>query len=267
MAAAVINTVVDEATTTNQGKVGDTVDINGTGLGTTIMVNFGAATVRPTSVSHTLVKFVVPATAPCSGQAQVSVRLSKGITSNGLPFFIIPAPVTFSSSPAFLPTTGAPLTVLGSGFAAGGKVNVGSATVDFGPGGSNTSVTVTAPAHTPTGCSDAQEITVTTPGGTGTAGTSSVTYQKPPTLTNADPASGTTGDPVVINGSCLDNLVSVTYTDSTGNHTETDPTAAGSGTSISSTVPDGTLVPDSVNPGVITVHTVGGSDTTPFILT
>ncbi|WP_089098681.1 IPT/TIG domain-containing protein [Streptomyces hyaluromycini] len=266
--AAVITSVVDETSGTNQGKVGDVVDINGTGLATTTTVNFGGTTVTPTSVSNILVKFVVPATAPCSGQVQVSVKLSNGTLSNGQSFFVIAAPSTVSSSPATLSPAGGLLTVLGTGFAAGGQVTVGSAgTVAFAAGGSNTSVTVTAPAHTPAGCSDSQQITVTTAGGTGTAGTSFVTYQNPPTLTGTAPTSGTAGDPVTINGSCLDNLLSVTYTDSTGTHTEPDLTASSSGTFILSTVPGGTLVPDPVNPGTITVTTSGGTDTIPFTIT
>ncbi|MER6015784.1 IPT/TIG domain-containing protein [Streptomyces bluensis] len=264
---ATITSLVDTTTSTNQGKVGDTVNINGSALGTTISVNFGGTTVAPTSVSATLVTFVIPSTAPCSGQVQVSVNLSNGTKSNALPFFIVAAPSTTTASPTCLPVGGGSVTVLGTGFAAGGQVNVGALTpVTFAAGGSNTSVTVTAPAHTPTGCSDSQQITVTTPGGTGTAGTAFVTYQKAPTITGTTPTSGPTGTSVTINGSCFDNLISVTYTDSTG-HTETDPTAASFGTFVLSTVPDGTLVPDNANPGSITVTTCGGSTTTPFTIT
>ncbi|MFI9076618.1 IPT/TIG domain-containing protein [Streptomyces sioyaensis] len=64
---ATITSLVDTTTTTNQGKPGDTVQINGTGLSTTTRVNFGAAAVTPASVTATLVTFVVPSTAPCSG--------------------------------------------------------------------------------------------------------------------------------------------------------------------------------------------------------
>lgn len=264
---ATITSLVDTTTTTNQGKVGDTVNINGTALGTTTSVNFGGTTVTPTSVSATLVTFVIPSTAPCAGQVQVSVNLSNGTKSNALPFFIVASPSTATASPTCLPTTGGALTITGTGFAAGGQVNVGTLTpVTFAAGGSNTTLTVTAPAHTPTGCSDSQPITVTTPGGTGTTGTAFVTYQKAPTITGTSPASGPIGTSVTINGSCFDNLVSVTYTDSTGN-TETDTTAASFGTFVLSTVPDNTLVPDNTTPGTITVTTCGGSTTTPFTIT
>jgi hypothetical protein len=256
-----------------QGKVGDTVTITGTSLSTTASVNFGGTTVTPATVSASTVTFVVPSAAPCSGQVQISVNLSNGTKSNAVPFFIISAPTTTTSSPACLPTGGGPLTVHGSGLAVGGTVTVGTAgSVAFPSGGSNTTVTVTAPAHTPTppACFDSHQITVTTTGGTGTAGTVFVNYQNPPAITGTDTASGTAGDSVTISGDCFDNLESVTFTDaSTPPHTETaviDSSVGGDGGFVVTTVPDGTLVP-SATPGTITVTTCGGTATTPFTIT
>ncbi|MFD0443343.1 IPT/TIG domain-containing protein [Streptomyces indonesiensis] len=149
--------------TPSQGTVGTTVNINGTSLGTTVSVNFGGAVVTPTAVSNTVVTFVVPSSAPCSGQVSVSTNLSNGTRTNSVPFFVIVKPTTTGLNGTCLPAAGGSITVFGTGFAAGGTVNVGALTpVAFAACGSNTQVTVTAPAHTPASCFDTQQVTVTT---------------------------------------------------------------------------------------------------------
>ncbi|MBO3676925.1 IPT/TIG domain-containing protein [Streptomyces sp. NEAU-YJ-81] len=204
--------------TPSQGAVGTSVSINGTALGTTVSVNFGGAVVSPATVSNTLVTFVVPSTAPCSGQVSVSTNLSNGTRTNAVPFFVIARPTTTGLSETCLPAAGGALTVFGTGFAAGGTVNVGALTpVAFAAGGSNTSVTVTAPAHAPAGCFDSQGVTVTTAGGTGTAGTTLVDYYNAPSLTAATlaPATGPAGTETTISdATCLIGVTDVTFTDS-----------------------------------------------------
>lgn len=241
-----------------QGKVGDTVDIIGTSLGSTISVNFGGTVVTPATVSGSLVTFVVPSSSPCSGQVQVSVNLSNGTKSNAVVFFVIAAPATTALSASSLPATGGSITVFGTGFAAGGSVHVGALTpVPFAAGGNNTQVTVTAPAHTPASCTDTQQVTVTTVGGTGSAGLTQVDYYNPPVLTGATltPATGSDGTEVTIAGaSCLVGITDVTFTDSASTvfpglaYQPLDPT------SIVATVPDTAAT----GAGTFTVTTFGG---------
>ncbi|MFS7873094.1 IPT/TIG domain-containing protein [Streptomyces asiaticus] len=256
---ATITSLVDTATSTNQGKAGDTVNINGSALGATVSVNFAGAVVSPTSVSNSLVTFVIPATVPCLGQVQVSTNLSNGAKSNALPFFMIVAPTTTSSSPACLPAGGGSLTVLGTGFAAGGTVNVGALTpVAFTAGGNNTQVTITAPAHTPAGCTDTQQITVTTPGGTGTAGTTQIDYYNPPVLTGTTltPNTGPAGTQTTITGgSCLVGITDVTFTDSATTVFPGLPFTSIDATSLVATVP----ATAATGAGTFTVTTCGGT--------
>lgn len=246
-----------------QGRMGTVVTLTGTAMGTTVSVNFGSAVVTPTSVTSTTVTFTVPSTAPCSGQVSVGVNASNGARSNAMPFFVVASPSTATSSPPCVTSTpgtdAQTVTVTGTGFAAGGTVNVGALTpVSFASGGSNTAVTVTPPDYSPAGSSESLPITVTTPGGTGTTGQTFVTYQNPPTLTSTVPTTAAAGESVTINGTNLENLISVTYDDGV-NPAVPDPTAQAFGTFITSTVPEG-LTPGLVT---ITVETCGSHVGTP----
>ncbi|WP_445518592.1 IPT/TIG domain-containing protein [Streptomyces sp. NEAU-174] len=245
--------------TPSQGTVGTTVNINGTSLGTTVSVNFGGAVVTPTAVSNTLVTFVVPSSAPCSGQVSVSTNLSNGTRTNSVPFFVIVKPTTTGLGETCLPATGGALTVFGTGFAAGGTVNVGALTpVAFAAGGSNTSVTVTAPAHTPAGCFDTQQVTVTTAGGASTTGITQIDYYNAPSLAAATltPATGPAGTETTISGAtCLIGITDVTFTDS----------AATAFTGLAFTPIDATSIVTAVpaaaaaGAGAFTVTTCGGT--------
>ncbi|ASQ93605.1 IPT/TIG domain-containing protein [Streptomyces sp. 11-1-2] len=245
--------------TPSQGAVGTSVSINGTALGTTVSVNFGGAVVSPATVSNTLVTFVVPATAPCSGQVSISTNLSNGTRTNAVPFFVIARPTTTGLSATCLPAAGGALTVFGTGFAAGGTVNVGALTpVAFAAGGSNTSVTVTAPAHAPAGCFDSQGVTVTTAGGTGTAGTTLVDYYNAPSLTAAtlSPATGPAGTETTISdATCLIGVTDVTFTDSAATVFAGRPFTPIDATSLVTAVPDAAAA----GAGAFTVTTCGGT--------
>ncbi|MBL1116065.1 hypothetical protein JK364_27205 [Streptomyces sp. 110] len=245
--------------TPSQGTVGTTVNINGTSLGTTVSVNFGGAVVSPTAVSNTVVTFVVPSSAPCSGQVSVSTNLSNGTRTNSVPFFVIVRPTTTGLDESCLPAAGGSLTVFGTGFAAGGTVNVGALTpVAFAAGGSNTQVTVTAPAHTPAGCFDTQQVTVTTAGGTGTAGTALIDYYNAPSLTTATltPATGAAGTETTVSGAtCLIGITNVTFTDSAATAFTGLPFTPIDATSIVTAVPAAAAA----GAGAFTVTTCGGT--------
>ncbi|OPF71862.1 hypothetical protein VT50_0232650 [Streptomyces antioxidans] len=245
--------------TPSQGTVGTTVSINGTALGTTVSVNFGGAVVTPTGVSNTLVTFVVPASAPCSGQVSVSTNLSNGTRTNAVPFFVIVRPTTTGLDESCLPAAGGAITVFGTGFAAGGTVNVGALTpVAFAAGGSNTAVTVTAPAHTPAGCFDTQQVTVTTAGGTGTAGTTLIDYYNAPDLTAATltPDTGPAGtETTIADGACLISITDVTFTDSAATAFTGLPYTPIDETSIVTAVPAAAAA----GAGAFTITTCGGT--------
>ncbi|MGW7689627.1 IPT/TIG domain-containing protein [Streptomyces asiaticus] len=202
-----------------QGKPGDSITINGSGMSTTVRVNFGSTPVTPTSVTATTAVFTVPNTAPCSGQVSVSVTSTTGVTSNALAFYRVAIPTTTGTSiTCVAAATGGSVTLFGSGFAAGGTITVGTVgTVPLTAGGNDSQTTFTAPADLAQAtCIVPQNITVTTPGGTSTAGTTLVEYTKPPVLTGATstPAPAPVGATVTVTGgSCLDGVTSGTFTD------------------------------------------------------
>jgi hypothetical protein len=253
---ATITSLVDTTTTTNQGKPGDTVQINGTALATTTRVNFGSSAVTPTGVTATQVTFVVPSTAPCSGQVAVSVTSNTGATSNALPFFVIAAPTTTGLSVTCLPAaTGGAATLFGTNFLTGTQVGVGTVgNVAVAPIQTN-QVTFTAPAN-PGQVADVstQAVTITTAGGTSASGTTLVDYYLTPAITSVVPATGTAGDSVTINGTSFVGVDTVTFTDNAA-ATATAVFTPISSTQLVATVPAGLAT----GAGTITVHTCGGT--------
>lgn len=253
---ATITSLVDTTTTTNQGKPGDTVQINGTALATTTRVNFGSATVTPTGVTATQVTFVVPNSAPCSGQVSVSVTSSAGATSNALPFFVIATPTTTGLSAVCVPAaTGGSVTLFGTNFLTGTQVGVGTVgNVAVTPTQTN-QVTFTAPANPgQVPCVATQAVTITTAGGTSTSGTTLIDYYNAPAITSVAPTTGTAGDTVVINGTCFVGVDTVTFTDSAAATATAVFTPVGD-TQLTAIVPGGLAT----GAGTITVHTCGGN--------
>ncbi|MEU9497308.1 IPT/TIG domain-containing protein [Streptomyces sp. NPDC048196] len=262
---AVITSLVDTTTTTNQGKAGDTVQINGTALSTTTRVNFGSAAVTPTSVTATQVTFVVPTSAPCSGQVSVSVTSSTGATSNALPFFVIAAPTTSGTSVTCVSAaTGGPVTLFGTNFLTGTQVGVGTVgTVAVTPTQAG-QVTFAAPANPgQVATVSTQPLTITTAGGISSSGTTLIDYYLAPAITSVLPASGTAGDEITVNGTGFVSVDTVTFTDSAA-ATATAVFTPVSDTQLVVTVPGGLAA----GAGSITVHTCGGnSNAEPFTLT
>ncbi|MFF3748741.1 IPT/TIG domain-containing protein [Streptomyces kronopolitis] len=262
---ATITSLVDTTTTTNQGKAGDTVQINGTALSTTTRVNFGSVAVTPTSVTATQVTFVVPSTAPCSGQVLVSVTSNTGATSNALPFFVIAAPTTTGTNVTCVSAaTGGPVTLFGTNFLTGTQVGVGTVgKVTVAPTQSS-QVSFAAPANPDqVAAVSTQAVTLTTAGGTSSSGTTLIDYYLTPTITTVLPTSGTGGDEVTINGTAFVGVDTVTFTDSLG-ATATAVFSPLSETQVVATVPGGLAA----GVGSITVHTCGGtSNSAAFTLT
>ncbi|MFI2184098.1 IPT/TIG domain-containing protein [Streptomyces sioyaensis] len=253
---ATITSLVDTTTTTNQGKPGDTVQINGTGLSATTRVNFGSAAVTPASVTTTLVTFVVPSTAPCSGQVSVSVTSSAGATSNALPFFVIATPTTTGLSVTCVPAaTGGAVTLFGTNFLSGTQVGVGGVgNVTVAPT-LPSQVSFTAPADlTQVATVATHPVTITTGGGTSASGTTLIDYYLAPAITSVLPTSGTAGDDIVVDGTGFVGVDTVTFTDSAA-ATATAVFTPVSGTQLVATVPAGLAT----GAGTITVHTCGGN--------
>ncbi|MFD7505021.1 IPT/TIG domain-containing protein [Streptomyces sp. NPDC059850] len=252
---ATITSLVDTTTTTNQGKPGDTVQINGTAMATTTRVNFGSTAVTPTGVTATQVTFVVPSTAPCSGQVAVSVSSNTGATSNAMPFFVIATPTTTGTSVTCLPAaTGGSVTLFGTNFLTGNQVTVGSVGNVAVTPTQTSQVTFTAPANAGQVADvTTQAVTIRTAGGTSTSGTTMVDYYLAPAITSVAPTSGTAGDSIVINGTSFIGVDTVTFTDSA------DDTA----TAVFTPIGDDQLVAIvpgglATGAGTITVHTCGG---------
>ncbi|MFJ9469779.1 IPT/TIG domain-containing protein [Streptomyces caniferus] len=253
---ATITSLVDTTTTTNQGKPGDTVQINGTALATTTRVNFGSASVTPTGVTATQVTFVVPSTAPCSGQVSVSVTSSTGATSNALPFFVIASPTTTGLSVTCVSAaTGGAVTLFGTNFLSGTQVGLGTVgNVAVTPTQSS-QVTFTAPANPgQVGTVSTQPVTITTAGGVSPSGTTLIDYYLAPAITSVLPTSGTTGDQITVNGTGFVGVDTVTFTDSAA-ATATAVFTPVSDTQLVATVPGGLAT----GAGSITVHTCGGN--------
>lgn len=253
---ATITSLVDTTTTTNQGKPGDTVQINGTALSTTTRVNFGSATVTPTGVTATQVTFVVPSTAPCSGQVSVSVTSSAGATSNALPFFVIAAPTTTGLSVTCVSAaTGGAVTLFGTNFLSGTQVGVGTVGNVAVTPAQPSQVTFTAPANPgQVGTVSTQSVNITTAGGTSPAGATLIDYYLAPAVTSLVPTSGTTGDQITVNGTGFVGVDTVTFTDSAA-ATATAVFTPVSDTQLVATVPGGLAT----GAGSITVHTCGGN--------
>ena len=253
---ATITSLVDTTTTTNQGRPGDTVQINGTSLLGTTRVNFGSAAVTTgLTVSATQVSFVLPNTASCSGQVSVSVTNSAGVTSNALPFFVISTPTTTGLSVTCAPasTTTPGVVLFGTNFLSGTQVSVGATNVAVAPTLAN-QVSFTAPANPgQVGTVETQAVTITTAGGTSTSGATLIDYYLTPSITSVLPTSGTVGDLITVNGADLVGVDTVTFTDSAA-ATATAVFTPIDDTQLVATVPSGLAL----GLGSITVHTCGG---------
>ncbi|WP_432589095.1 IPT/TIG domain-containing protein [Streptomyces sp. HD1123-B1] len=255
---ATITSLVDTTTGTNQGKAGDTLQINGTAMQTTTKVNFGTKvittglTVTPTQVSLTIPSGL------CAGQVSVSVTSNTNVTSNALPFFLIAEPSTTGVGTTCGPAGGGTsVTVFGSNFLTGTGVTVGGTAVTPTPTfSSNSQVTITTPAHTMVNpCIDTVNIVVTTAGGSSTpvSNLAQFSYYTTPAITSVAPTTGTEGDSVTVNGTCLVDVESVEFDDGT-NTIAADFTSLGN-TQLVATVPAGL----DAGAGTITVTTCGGA--------
>lgn len=184
---------------------GQVLTITGTDLAGVTSVKFGATPATITGTTATTVDMVVPA-----GTGTVSVvATSPGGISNGLDYTYVPLPVISGSTPSRGPFAGGSVTVNGSNFTAGTKVDfngqvITPVTIDS----AGTSLTFTAPSAAAAGT---VSFTVTAAGGTSNAAT--YTYVVAPVLTSLDVTSGpeTAGQAVKITGTNLAGVTGVRF--------------------------------------------------------
>jgi hypothetical protein len=231
---------------------GNTVTITGSNLGgaTSVMFGLNAATVLTNSATQITVS--APAGAPASVNVTVTTA---GGTSNPLPYFYIAAPTVSDLSPHLGPDTGAnTVTVFGSNLTPTSAVNFGGNPATAFTVVSDSQLTVTAPAGSGT-----VVVSVTTPGGTSTAGSGDpyYTYLGAPVLTSLNPSHGPDvgGDAIVLTGGNL------TYTDAVTFGGVPASFAAISDSQVVATSPGG--APGTVN---VVAHTpAGNSNALPYL--
>ncbi len=185
--------------TPNNGPVGTSVTIAGSNFGAsqgTSQVLFSGFSLGPSSWSPTSITVVVPSGAT-SGNFTVVVG---GITSNGVPFTVIPPPPIITSLSLTLATVGTPITITGSSFGP----TQGTSTVTFNgtsagvaSGWNVSTITVNVPAGATSG------NVVVTVGGQASNGVAFTVQPPPPSITSVNPASGIVGTPVTISGANL----------------------------------------------------------------
>jgi hypothetical protein len=252
-----LTSLVDSATTTNQGKGGDTLNLTGSNLGGTTTVNFGPKAIAPDTVAAGVVTATVPRL--CAGEYPVSVT-ARSVTSNSLPFFAIAVPVVNAMIGDAGPAGATSVTLTGTGFLTTTDVAFGSVGAATGtvPPARDTQLTVTAPAHaTPIpGCADTVEVTVTSFGGTSVPGSGSqYTFYDAPNAASVTPGLQVSGQNVTVTGTCLIDPTAVVFSNGI---TQTPASfVALSPTQILVVVPAVTLGAYSV-----LVTTPGGTDTT-----
>ncbi|WP_030059794.1 IPT/TIG domain-containing protein [Streptomyces novaecaesareae] len=233
--------------TPNQGPTsgGNTVTISGTNLSGVTSVLFGTHTAALTA--NTASQITV--TAPAGAAQSVNVTVTTGVgTSNPLPYFYLMAPAVTGLNVTMGPTSGGnTVTLFGSGLALTSAVHFGSAAATDITVISDSQITVTTPGGTGTVL-----VTATTPGGTSTVGLGNAyyVYVAPPVINSLGPAQGSVsgGNDVLIRGSNL------TYTDAVSFGIAPASFAAVADTMVVATSPAG-----AVGPATVTVHSPGGT--------
>jgi Autotransporter beta-domain/Bacterial Ig-like domain (group 3)/IPT/TIG domain len=209
-------TGLSPATGTTQGLT--RITITGTNFtGTPQVTVGGAAAQQVTVVNSTTISALTP---PGTGAVQVQVMTSFGTSAANPPSSTYtyttpvtpppPAPTVTSVSPGSGTTLGlTPVTITGTNF-------TGATAVTFG-GNAATGVTVvnstTISALTPPGALGSVAVTVTTPGGTGTALAAYQYVTAPPTVTAVNPNTGasTGGSTVQITGTNFTGATALTF--------------------------------------------------------
>jgi hypothetical protein len=175
------------------GHANDPVTIAGANFGTTqgsSSVRFNGITAVATNWTNTSISASVPAGAT-SGPLVVTVS---GVSSNGVPFSVIPPPSITSLTPS-TGRVGDAVTIGGTNFGAaqGASAVALNGTLAAATSWSDTSVVVTVPGGASTG-----QIVIKVAGTSSNGATFTVIV--PPSVTSVTPSTGRVGDPVVVAG-------------------------------------------------------------------
>jgi len=176
---------------------GETITITGTNFGNASAVSFGGtAAASYTVVSPTSITAIVDAGA--SGDVTVTTTGGSGVLGG---FTFIPAPIISSITPAAA-VAGQTVTITGSHFS-------NATNLSFG-GTAAASFTIVSPTTITAvvGSGASGDVSVTTPGGTGTL-SSSFTFIAAPVINSIEPASAATGQSVIIKGNHFSNVTTV----------------------------------------------------------
>ena len=184
------------------GSTGTVVTIVGFNLNSATAVSFGGT---PASGFTIVSADTIRATVGSGATGIVSVTTSIGTASLGGFTYGLPQPVITSFSPDS-GAIGTTVLIYGSGFS-------GVSTVTFGGVAANFSILSDSVISAIVGAGATGSIVVTAPGGPGSL--SGFTYIAPPaspfTFTSYSPATGTTGTNIIIRGTGLLNISSVTF--------------------------------------------------------
>ncbi|MGN9842945.1 IPT/TIG domain-containing protein [Nonomuraea sp. H19] len=202
--APVITSISVAPQNTNQGSYGQTLTVNGTGLGTTVTatIRVGAKGVTPTTNTGTVATCPLPSGCGPVG-ISVFVSGSGGGTSNSLPLYYIGSPFVADVTP-FEASATAPsaVTISGEGLLTTNQVQFAGVTATLTPPTGDTQVTATPAAIAELDAPpwfQLRSVSVRTAGGTYTVPNAVALYDTP-VITDLEPDTGPAGTEVVITG-------------------------------------------------------------------
>lgn len=226
-------------TFTATARVGQTVTVNGTALGSASSVTLNGSPVAFTQVSGTRVTFVVPVGAT---SGFITVTTAAGTATSSSQFVVRPDLPTISS---FTPASGAigitTVTISGTNFTGATTVRFNTTDAPSFTVVNSSTITTTVPTGATTG-----RIRVITGGGTAVSATN-FTVAAVPTVTSINPIQGAPGATVVVRGTSFVNVSSVRFNGTNASFTVTSSTRLT------------TVVPFGATTGAITVTTPSGS--------
>lgn len=157
---SVVNSPTITSFSPPSGGVGTSVTINGSNLGATSSVLFNGVAAAPASAFNNSVRVVVPSGAK---SGPITVVNAAGSTTSASSFQIYAAPAISSFTPTSGPA-GTAVTINGSHFTGTTAVSVGRTSAASFTVKSDSQITATVAANTPTG-----PLKITNPGGTATS--------------------------------------------------------------------------------------------------
>ena len=184
--------------TPTTGGAGAVVTITGTNFSGTSAVAIGGTAAASFTVTNAT---TITATLGSGSTGTISVTNCGGTAASTGTFTFIPAPTITSFTPT-IGGAGTVVTITGSNFTGATAVKFGGTTAVFTIV-SSTSITATV------GNGSTGTLTVTTPGGTATGG-STFTWVPPPTITSFTPTLAYTGSTVTITGTNFTGATAVT---------------------------------------------------------